>query len=74
MAVQDKRGDVLKFIARYRLTFPNGLDPDGALSARFKISAHPIAVYISPTGEIVGTRIGGVNEKQLKADFERLFF
>jgi len=64
----------LKFIAKHRLTFPNALDPDGDLAARFKLPAHPMALYIGANGQILGSRIGGVDEKMIKRDFQRWFF
>ena len=58
---------------KHHITFPNALDPEGKISDQFRLTAHPIALFIDAKGQIVGSRIGGTDEKQLKRDFERLF-
>lgn len=65
---------MLEFIEKYKITYPITLDPDSDLADRFKLTAHPISVYIAPDGEILGSHIGGITEEQLRKDFERLFF
>jgi len=63
----------LKFVKKHKLTFPNGLDPNGDVFVRFKQPAHPAAFYIGADGAILGSRLGGIDEDQLARDFERFF-
>lgn len=70
---QDTRPDAERFLRRYRVTFPNGLD-DGSIAEKYKLVGHPTAIFISPSGRILDARVGALTEKQFAEKIEKLFF
>jgi hypothetical protein len=52
VAIKGSRGSVRKLIRERRLTFPVGLDSDGALAALYKVATCPQLTFAYPGGEV----------------------
>jgi hypothetical protein len=52
VAIKGARGSVRKLIRERRLTFPVGLDSDGALAALYKVATCPQLTFAYPGGEV----------------------
>jgi hypothetical protein len=52
VAIKGARGSVRKLIRERRLTFPVGLDSDGALAALYKVATCPQLTLAYPGGEV----------------------
>jgi cytochrome c biogenesis protein CcmG/thiol:disulfide interchange protein DsbE len=68
----DLRGDALRFMERYGMTYPVVYDRDGELVAEFGATAVPETFFVDRQGRLVGKRIiGAVNSReQFMRDFE----
>jgi len=55
------------FIARYGLTYPNGLDRRSRIAGAYAVTGIPETFVVAPDGRIAAHFIGGVTEEQLNA-------
>jgi peroxiredoxin len=58
ISIEEGRGKVAPFAAKHSLTVPLLLDPDGDVSAAYKITATPTAVLIDRDGRLVARAVG----------------
>ena len=67
--VSDKSGDAKDFVAKYGITYPSIVDPEGALLATVPgvpPAALPSTVIIDADGRIAGRVIGATTAQQLR--------
>jgi len=67
--VTDKSGDAKDFVAKYGITYPSIVDPEGALLATIPgvpPAALPSTVIIDADGRIAGRVIGATTAQQLR--------
>ncbi len=72
VAVQDTEEDAKKFIKKYGLTFPTGLDSDQSLTDLYGVMGVPTTFIINKEGIIVYTHLGAVTEDLLEDELEKL--
>lgn len=65
--IQDRKADALEFIDEFGVTFPNGHDPDGAVSVDYGVWGIPEAFFISPAGRITYKHIGAIPPAVIEA-------
>jgi cytochrome c biogenesis protein CcmG/thiol:disulfide interchange protein DsbE len=53
VAVQDTESQARRFVQEKGLTFPTGLDADGAWERAFGVSGLPETIFIDPSGQVV---------------------
>ncbi len=57
VAIKNSRGEVRKLIGKLGLTYPVGIDSDGALAALYKVATCPQLTFAYPGGEVQGDAI-----------------
>lgn len=72
IAIDDTEANARAFIKRYKVTYPNAIDMDNALSMRYKIFAIPTTYIIDKAGLIRYTRRGAVTRGALAQEIEKL--
>ena len=70
--VKDRESDVQKFVKRYGLTFPAGLDDGMKIANAYKFVATPMTVIVAKDGTIADRRTGPQSEKALREKIEKL--
>jgi cytochrome c biogenesis protein CcmG/thiol:disulfide interchange protein DsbE len=70
--VQDSDASARAFLERFRVTYPNGQDPDGAISIDYGMSGVPESYFISRDGRIVRKWAGPLDEGRLVMFLEEL--
>ncbi|MDI3340557.1 MAG: TlpA disulfide reductase family protein [Sphaerobacter sp.] len=58
--VWDRQEDAAAFIKQHGLTFPNGIDEDGAITIDYGVSGIPETFVIAPDGRLLGKYSGPV--------------
>ena len=66
VSVDDNLSAAKEFVKEYGLTYPNGLDKDGAIGRDYGIYAIPETLVIDRSGRIVFLHIGAVSEDVLR--------
>ena len=61
VSVDDDQTALRKFMEKYRITYPVGLDPDRALAARFGTFQFPETYVLDRHGRIAEKLVGAVN-------------
>lgn len=61
-----------KVVARKGWTYPMAVDEDGAVSAKYNVSAAPAIFFIYPHGTVMRTTIGELTEQALTTDVRAL--
>ena len=64
--ISDSEERATAFLHQVGVTYPNGPDPGGNVSALYHLIGLPETFFIKPDGTIAQRVIGGVTEKQLK--------
>lgn len=57
VALKGDRGKLRKLIRSHRLSFPLGIDRDGALAALYKVGTCPQLTFVYPGGEVQGSAL-----------------
>jgi cytochrome c biogenesis protein CcmG/thiol:disulfide interchange protein DsbE len=70
--VQDSEANARAFLDSYRVTYPNGPDPDGAISIDYGMSGVPESYFISRDRRIVRKWAGPLDEPRLVAFLDEL--
>lgn len=66
LAVSDSPAAVRDFVRRAGVTFPIVLDRSGTVANTFGVRALPTSILISPSGWLLGQRIGALDEAGFK--------
>jgi thiol-disulfide isomerase/thioredoxin len=72
IAVDDTEKAARGFLKRYDVTYPNALDSDNALSARYKIFAIPTTYVIDKDAVIRFKRQGSISRDMLEREIKKL--
>lgn len=72
VAVQDKDKNSLAFIKEYGITYPNGPDHTGVLSATYKIYGIPRTFVVDREGRFAFIHTGAITGKVLGAEIEKV--
>ena len=70
IAVNDKEGDVVAFMAKYGLTYPVVLD-DNSLSAKDGITGVPTTIFYNASGKEVDRIVGSASLDQFNTSFAK---
>jgi cytochrome c biogenesis protein CcmG, thiol:disulfide interchange protein DsbE len=68
---QDDRSDALRFLARTRVSYPLGYDPDGRLDAAYRLRGMPTTVVVGADGLVVDHVSGPMSEDRLDQVLDR---
>ena len=63
ISIWDNEEDVIDFIKRHNITYPNGIDSDGSIAVEFGVRGIPEKFFVNQEGEIV-RKINGPNTSQ----------
>lgn len=63
--VKDTEADARKFIKKFGLVFPAGLDPDDKIAKAYRFVGMPLTVFITKGGEIAERVTGPLDERSL---------
>ncbi len=63
ISIWDNEEDVLDFIKRNNIAYPNGIDGDGSIAVEFGVKGIPEKFFVNPQGEIV-RKVNGPNTSQ----------
>ena len=66
IAIWDDKQQVLDHLQEYWVTYPNGLDVDGAITVDYGIAGIPEKVFIGPSGEALRKFVGPFDEGTLE--------
>jgi cytochrome c biogenesis protein CcmG/thiol:disulfide interchange protein DsbE len=70
--IQDREADAKGFIDRFKLTFPNGPDPQGKISIDYGVYGVPETFFIDRTGKIHYKHVGALTSQVLKSKIEEM--
>ena len=70
--IQDREADARKFIDRFKISFPNGPDPQGKVSIDYGVYGVPETFFIDRQGTIHYKHVGALDHKVLKAKIEEM--
>lgn len=70
--IQDRDADAKAFIEQFKLTFPNGRDPQGKISIDYGVYGVPETFFIDRSGMIHYKHVGALNEKVLREKIEEM--
>jgi peroxiredoxin len=63
---------VREFLSQYDVSYPIALDTSGETARAFQISPIPVSYFVDPDGTIRYVKVGALNERDVRALFERL--
>ena len=72
IAVNDTDAAARAFLKRYNVTYPNAIDSDNALSARYQIFAIPTTFLLDKESLIRYKRQGAISKEALEAEIDKL--
>lgn len=72
IAIDDTDANARAFLKRYKVTYPNAIDADNALSARYQIFAIPTTFLLDKEGLIRYKRQGAISKEALEAEIKKL--
>ena len=70
--IHDTEADARKFIKKFGLVFPTGLDPDTKIASAYQFVGMPLTVFITKGGEIADRVTGPLDEKGLAQRVQKL--
>jgi cytochrome c biogenesis protein CcmG/thiol:disulfide interchange protein DsbE len=70
--IQDREADAKGFIDRFKLTFPNGPDPQGKISIDYGVYGVPETFFIDRAGKIHYKHVGALTSQVLKSKIEEM--
>lgn len=65
VGVWDNEQDARAFLQRYSITYPNGLDPTGAIAIDYGVGGVPESFFIDRNGMLVRKWVGPLNDRQI---------
>lgn len=71
---QDTRAQAEAVLRRTGVTYPAAFDPENKVALAYGLTGMPTTVFISPEGQLLEQAQGELNERQLTAILERLYF
>ncbi len=72
IAIWDTPEEVQKYVSRYGITFPTGLDEKGTIAIDYGVTGIPEKYFLNAEGQVVRKFIGPVDEAQLRRVLEEL--
>jgi cytochrome c biogenesis protein CcmG/thiol:disulfide interchange protein DsbE len=63
--VWDTEQDARTFLQRYGITYPNGMDPTGAIAIEYGVGGVPESFFIDRNGTLVRKWVGPLNDRQI---------
>ena len=60
ISIWDNEDDVLNFVKRHNIVYPNAIDDDGSIAIEFGVRGIPEKFFVNPQGEIV-RKVNGPN-------------
>ena len=60
ISIWDDEDDVLDFVERHEISYPNAIDDDGSIAVEFGVRGIPEKFFVNPDGEIV-RKVNGPN-------------
>ncbi len=70
--IQDEVADAEAYVREFGLTFPNGVDPDGAITVEYGVIGLPVTFFIGSSGLVEGRWVGAIPEDKLEEWVETL--
>lgn len=70
--IADSRSNAAREVRDHGWHFPMAVDPDGAVSALYRIAVGPLSFFAYPGGTAMGTAVGELDERELTARVNRL--
>jgi cytochrome c biogenesis protein CcmG/thiol:disulfide interchange protein DsbE len=70
--IQDREADAKAFIERFKLSFPNGPDPQGRMSIDYGVYGVPETFFITREGTIHYKHVGAVTTQVLQGKIEEM--
>jgi cytochrome c biogenesis protein CcmG/thiol:disulfide interchange protein DsbE len=64
--IWDRAEDAIKYVDRYRVTYPNGLDQKGTIAIDYGVRGIPEKYFIDRKGMLVKKFVGPMDEAKLK--------
>ena len=64
--IQDEVADAEAYVREFGLTFPNGVDPDGAITVEYGVIGLPVTFFIGSSGIVEGRWVGAIPEDKLE--------
>ncbi len=64
--IQDEVSDAEAYVREFGLTFPNGVDPDGAITVEYGVIGLPVTFFIGSSGVVEGRWVGAIPEDKLE--------
>ena len=64
--IQDEVSDAEAYVREFGLTFPNGIDPDGAITVEYGVIGLPVTFFIGSSGIVEGRWVGAIPEDKLE--------
>ena len=64
--IQDEVSDAEEYVREFGLTFPNGVDPDGAITVEYGVIGLPVTFFIGSSGIVEGRWVGAITEDKLE--------
>ena len=64
--IQDDVSDAEAYVREFGLTFPNGVDPDGAITVEYGVIGLPVTFFIGSSGVVEGRWVGAIPEDKLE--------
>lgn len=68
----DTKENAQKMVAEGGYTFPVYFDTDGEATLAYSIRSMPMTIFVSPTGELKGQKIGAMDEQTLRQTIEAM--
>ncbi|MSQ40542.1 MAG: redoxin domain-containing protein [Dehalococcoidia bacterium] len=72
IAVWDDEGQARRYVQRYEIAYPNGLDERGIIAIDYGVTGIPEKYFITPEGQVVRKFIGPMDEDRLRQVLEEL--
>jgi len=60
------------FEKEFHITYPSGIDSNGAISTSYGVSAIPKTIFINQDGRIISEWVGAIDEKTLTGNIDKL--
>jgi hypothetical protein len=70
--VADSRTNAEREVRKHGWRFPMAVDPDGAVSALYRVAVGPLSFFAYPGGTAMGTAVGELDERELTVRVRRL--
>ncbi len=72
VAIWDGEKDALRFIERYSITYPNGLDARGEIAINYGVTGIPEKYFVAPNGAVLKKFVGPMTAERLRSVLDGL--